>query len=249
MAVGMGQPRIPRHRAEDGRPQRGQRAAQHRLVAGAADPVQDNAGDAQAGIVRGKAGDERGDRLRHPARIDHEHHRQGQVAGEVRHRAAPVRRRAVEEAHRPLDQQKARPRGEPRDRGAVHRPGVEVRAGRAAGGLVETGVDVVGAGLGAAHRHPGIAQGPQYAQRHRGLAGPRARGGEDQAGHGGIEPLARSDRPGGAAPRTPRARGAGVTRFRPGGRGSAGRCRAGPRHAPSRASRAPGAEASRDRCR
>ncbi len=62
-----------------------------------------------------------------------------------------------------------------------HRPGVEVRAGPARGRLVKARVDVVGAGLRAAHGDAAVAQRPQQPQHHRGLAGPRSRRGQDQA--------------------------------------------------------------------
>ncbi len=119
--------------------------------------------------------------------VEDEHHGPAEQGGEVRARAgAPgLAAHTVEQAHRALgdDDVGARHRlGSDRRQGGVgHGETVEIDAGRAGGGGVERGIDVVRSVLHAAHGQAAAAQRSLQAEGDRGLSRAGTRCGDEQA--------------------------------------------------------------------
>jgi hypothetical protein len=111
------------------------RARAEPRVARRADLVEDDARDPHARVRVGKARGERPGRLRHPARIDDQDHGQAQHARDLGRSAAPVGRRAVEEAHGPFHDERAGPPRERPEPRLAHGEGIEVDARTARGSL------------------------------------------------------------------------------------------------------------------
>ncbi len=91
---------------------------------------------------------------------------------QIGHSTAPVGGRAIEKAHGTLDDQKAVARRKAAQALGRHGPSVEIGARYTAGGLVKAGVDVIGAGFGAAHGQSLAGQEAQQGEGERGLASP-----------------------------------------------------------------------------
>ena len=159
--------------------------AQLGFVARAAELVQDHAGDAHVALERLVAQDQRRDAARHAARIDHQQHRQTQLAGKRRIAVAAVERQAVVQALVALDQahiggvRLARERGD--DLGVVHQVRVEVETRPAAGAREPHRVDVVGAFLEGLHAAAARGERFRQADRQRGLARRLVGRGDEQA--------------------------------------------------------------------
>ncbi len=90
--------------AEDGDAERVEGLAEHPLVDGGADAVQDDAGDAQFRVEGRVAVDHRGHRAGHRPRVHDEHDWRAEELGDVGGRGElPAAALAVEEAHDALD--------------------------------------------------------------------------------------------------------------------------------------------------
>ena len=104
------------------------------------DPIEDDAGDADGRIVRGKAAHHRGRRLRLPRHVEHQHHRQPNARRDRRWRRAgrAAGRGAVEQAHDAFDHQMSAPSAafaaSASSKCRRHRPAIEIDARRAGGG-------------------------------------------------------------------------------------------------------------------
>ena len=143
--------------------------AQHLLVTGGADAVENHPGDPDCRIERRKPVQQRGDALALAARVDDQDHRRAEESGDVSGRAACVFVDApVEQAHHalhhgdvgagaPVPVQRA-------DQVLADQDGVEVAAGPAGGQRVVAGVDVVGTDL---ERRDGVAGAPQRTDQTR----------------------------------------------------------------------------------
>ena len=88
MALGQRQRRLARHGAEDWHAERRDGVGDDGAMAFAGDAIQDHAGDAHRRIVRGKTSHDGRRRLRLPRHVEHEHHRQAEMRGEIGGRAA-----------------------------------------------------------------------------------------------------------------------------------------------------------------
>ena len=83
VAVAPGERVVAAQDAEDGDAEGFERGPQQELVAGAADPVENDAGDADVRVKSGETMDDGGHRLAHRGRIDHEHDGRVEEAGDV----------------------------------------------------------------------------------------------------------------------------------------------------------------------
>ena len=155
-------------------------------VAVAADTIQNDAGDADARIEAGKAEHRCGGGLGLAGDVEHEKDRQAKVDGKLRGCALADRAGAgaVEQAHRRLDDQEIGSVrcliGDAVEQRRAHGPAVEIEARRARGGFVEGRVDIVGAAFGGADAQSAAAERGKQSERDRGLAGTRARGGDEE---------------------------------------------------------------------
>ncbi len=165
---------ITAENAEDFDPARLQRAAQHRLVLGAAHLVEDDTGDTDIIAVASVALHQGSHGLRHTAAIDNKHHGQIQHGGQIGRRAGAIHG-PIEQAHHRLDEQEAALNGLERGVGAYeirsHRPGIIVEAGRPAGGGVKGRIDIIRPRLAGDEVESGSGEGPRQPQRHRRLTG------------------------------------------------------------------------------
>ncbi len=98
------------------------------------DAVEDDASDADTGVVRGKAARHRGCRLCLAGRVEDEDDRQAVAGGKIGGSAPASGRagQAVEEAHRRFDQHEVRVGRQIGEDGVeerrAHRPGIEIEA-------------------------------------------------------------------------------------------------------------------------
>ncbi len=129
--------RLPRQSAENRDAKRGDCVGNKRAVPRTADAIENDAGDADGRVVRGKAAHQCRGGLGLPRDVDHQHDRQSKVRGKVRRRATSPRRRArvsgaIEQAHDALDHDEvravARPACERVEKFSRHRPAVDVDA-------------------------------------------------------------------------------------------------------------------------
>jgi hypothetical protein len=160
--------------------------AQHRRVAIGTDPVQHDAGDAHRTVERREPVHQRGDRARHRGGIDDQNDRRLEQPGHVGGRGSNTVGCPVEQSHHSLDDQdvaaRCRASGERRDRlGAAH-PRIEVAGAAPGRRRVIAGIDEVGTHLCRGRPVTGIDERAQQAGRHRRLADPRMRAGDDEAG-------------------------------------------------------------------
>ena len=171
------------------------RVGDQRAMPFAADPIEDDAGDAHGRIVRGKAAHQCRSRLRlaarhrAPARPAIQNARRGR---RWRHagRCAPASARHRTDPMTPsITTMSAPSRGLPGERVeqfSRHRPAVEIDARRAGDGRMESRIDVIRPGFGGAHNEPAPPQRRQQRQRHGGLAGAGMRRGDDEAARGHL---------------------------------------------------------------
>ena len=151
-------------------------------VAGAADTVQDNAGQVQTGIKQLVAQNLGGDAAGDFGSVGHQHDRRvdqlGQLGGGAFLVQAGV---AVEDAHHALHHRHLSFAGGPlkklQHRGVGQQPGIQVPARNAAGQGMVTGVDIVGAGLEGLHRQAPAGQRAHDAGGDGGLAHPATHAG------------------------------------------------------------------------
>src|SRR6476619_5578994 len=147
----------------------------------AADPIKDDAGNANARIEACNAERHRCCGLCLSCHVEHEQNRQTQVNGEFRRGAFANRTSAstIEQAHGRLDHQEvcARRRlmGDAGEERRTHGPAVEIEARSAGGSGVERGVNIVGAAFGGTDTQAAPVEGCEQSERHGGLAGARAR--------------------------------------------------------------------------
>jgi hypothetical protein len=185
----------PADGAEHRHPRRLQRLAEDRLVPVAADPVEDDAAEPDAGVEGGEPVHQRGHRPRLRGTVHHEQDRRPQQPGDVRGGGeARLDRRVrgpVEQPHDALDDGDV---GRPRVQRAAQEqrgdplladhPGVEVAARAPGGEAVVAGVDVVGADLVRRDGEPAGGERRDQSRGHRRLAGVAAGRRHDQARHG-----------------------------------------------------------------
>ena len=93
MALRQSERRLARHRAEHRHAERNDRIRDQRAMLLAGGAIEDDAGDANGGIVRGKTAYDGRRRLRLPRYVEHKHDREREMCGKVRGRAALPRRR------------------------------------------------------------------------------------------------------------------------------------------------------------
>jgi len=157
-------------------------AAQPRFVTRAAEPVEDDAGDADVTIEGLIAEDERGDAAGHAAGVNDQHHRRPQQLRQGGVAVAAVQREAVVQPLVALDEGEigaARAGDErPQDFAAPHEIKIKVVAVAPGGETQPHGVNIVGALLERLHREAAGAQGGGEPERDRGLAGRLVRGGD-----------------------------------------------------------------------
>ena len=110
MPRGQGEGLAAAERAEDRDAGRNDSVGDVGAVPVGGDAVEDDAGDADGGVVRGKAARHGGGRLGLAGRVEDEENRQAIAGGEVGGGAAPAGRagQAVEQAHRRFDQHEVR---------------------------------------------------------------------------------------------------------------------------------------------
>ncbi len=152
----------------------GDHGAQLGFVARTPELIQDHAGDADVPVERLVAEDERRDTARHPARVDHQHHRCADQRGERGVAVAAVKVESVVQALVALDDAERGTLHAPRDLGAdllrAAQVGVEVVAGPPGGEPQPQGINVVGPLLERLHRFAPRSQGGAQPDAHRGLA-------------------------------------------------------------------------------
>ena len=155
-------------------------------MAVAADTIQNDAGDANAGIEAGKAEHRGGGGLRLAGDIEHEQDRETEVDGKLGRCPLADRAgaRAVEQPHGGFDDQEIgagrRLIGDAVEERRPHGPAIEIEAGRAGSLGMEGGVDIVGPAFRGAHRQATAAKGGDERKRDRGLARAGARGGDEE---------------------------------------------------------------------
>ena len=179
------------------------RAHELRLMALAADPVQDDSGDPHAGVEVAVAAKQRCDPPRDPPRIHHEHDGRREQLREGGVAVRAIGRHPVMQPLVPLDEGQIRAGGAPcelrQDLGVPHRVEVEVVAVAARRRGQPQGIDVVRPLLERLHGKPAPAQGGGDAHRHRGLPGRLVGGGDEDTRHrvhpGSLADLARSSHP------------------------------------------------------
>ena len=207
MAFRQSERRLARHRAEHRNAERGDRVGDQRAVLFAGRAIENDAGDAHRGIVRGKTPHHGRRRLRLPRYIEHQHDRKAEMRGEIGGRAAAARDAAgaVEQAHHAFDDENirvTRPLAPPKRRAARRGMAqvVEIDARCADGGGVECRVDVIRTGFCRAHFDAAPRQRRQHGERHGGLAGAGVWRGDDEAARrhfasllaGAFSPMSRS---------------------------------------------------------
>ena len=169
MALGQRQRRVAQDGADHRHADRGDGVGGQAPMPLAADAVEHDAGDADAGIVAGKA-------LATAAAVcdwpeTSSTSRTGRRSRRARSAAAPdaagLARNAVEQAHGALDDHQVgaagRFGGERVEQGGGIAQLSRLKPGRAGRGGVEAGIDVVGAGFGAAHRDAAAREGARAA--------------------------------------------------------------------------------------
>jgi hypothetical protein len=193
MAFGQSDGGVPGDTAEDGHAELGHGGLDAVGVAGAAEAVEDHAGDAHGGIVGGEAAGDGGGGLGLAGDVQHQDDGQVIASGEVggATAAAGGAGHAVEQAHGGFDDEDVRRgTGVPEyavQQGGRHGPAVEIDAGGGGGGGVEGGVDIVRAALAGAHRKAAAAQGGEHGEGDGGFAAAGAGRADDQAaGHAGV---------------------------------------------------------------
>ncbi len=206
MALRQSKRRLARHRAEHRDAEGNNRIRDQRAVLLAGDAIEDDSGDANGRIVRGKTAYDGRRRLRLPRYVEHKHDREREMCGKVRGRAALPRHAAgaVEQTHHAFDDEKIRiigrlPRQGIEQRGR-HGPAVEIDARCADHSRVKCRVDVIRTGLCRAQFEAAPHQRRQHGERDRGLAGAGAwRGDDDPARRhvpslldGAVSPTSRS---------------------------------------------------------
>ena len=190
MPLGQRKIGVARDGAEDGNAERIDGVGHEPPMSLAADAIEHDAADYDLRVVSDEAAHQRRRRLRLPRHVDDEQHRQSKSRGKVCRRAAAAWRTldAVEQAHGALDDEKIGARPAPLhqriDQLGRHRPAVEIEALPSRGGLMESGVDIVGPHLRRLYRQPAAPERREDRQRHGRLAGRRAGGRDDEAGRG-----------------------------------------------------------------
>ena len=155
-------------------------------MAVAADTIQNDAGDANAGIEAGKAEHRCGGGLRLAGDIEHEQDRETEVDGKLGGGALADRAgaSAVEQPHGGFDDQEIgagrRLIGDAVEERRPHGPAIEIETGRAGSLGMEGRVDIVGAAFRRADRQAAAAKGGDERKRDGGLARAGARGGDEE---------------------------------------------------------------------
>ncbi len=183
---------VPAQHPQHGDAQAGDGVPQQALVAGRADPVEDDTGQAHPPIPGGEAVHHGRGRAARGGRVHDQHDRGGGQPGrmggrgEVRGLAGPRHRHPVEQAHHPFDDGDVGAVGAVGEQGAdaflAAEHGVEVAPGAAGGQGVVARVDVVRADLVRGDPQAAGGQGGHQPGRHGGLARAAGRGRDQQPG-------------------------------------------------------------------
>ena len=157
--------------------------AQHLLMPGRAEVVQDHPCDRDSTIVSGKSADQCADRLPHARRVNHQNNRQMQRSGQIGGRSGAICR-PVKQAHHAFDDQKTVLRQQAAKTRVGHREWIEIDALCAAGDMMEPRVNIIRPAFGPMHVYACAFERPQQPKGQRGFASARCRRGDDQARSG-----------------------------------------------------------------
>ncbi|QTK80233.1 hypothetical protein AT6N2_C2658 [Agrobacterium tumefaciens] len=168
--------RVSQHTSGDGKADLFDSLRAQRPVSFAARPVQHNGGHGHRRIVVGKAMSNGGRRLRLAGHIQHQKHGNAEEPRQIRRRSGAIfrSRDAVEQAHGAFNENKLRIPclfgKQIAQQVRLHGPAIEIKARCACRKSVEPRIDVIRAGLDAAHLDAASGKSAKQADRHACLA-------------------------------------------------------------------------------